>query len=102
MAGGSSLRYGSKVTQPYKKGEQMNLSQLSALGKVGGVPGIALGATVVVLGSVLGVTDIVPEAWRGPLVSAVALGSIVFCGLALAGWIRGSRGGEQIAKTDGS
>lgn len=79
----------------------MDLSQLSGLGKVGGVPGIALGAAVLVLGTVLGLTDDIPVAWRGWLLLVVVLGAIAFCGLALAGWIRGTRGGPQIAATEG-
>ena len=56
----------------------MDLSQLSSLGKVGGVPGIALGAAVLVLGAVLGLTNSVPEAWRGPLLLVAAVGAIAF------------------------
>lgn len=79
----------------------MDLSQLSGLGKVGGVPGIALGAAVLVLGAVLGLTDVIPEAWRGPLLVVVALGAVGFAVLALVGWMRGSRAGEQVVRTEG-
>ena len=79
----------------------MDLSQLSSLGKVGGVPGIALGAAVLVLGAVLGLTDAVPIAWRGPLLLVIALGAVAFALLALSGWIRASRGGDQLAQTQG-
>jgi O-antigen ligase len=79
----------------------MDLSQLSSLGKVGGVPGIALGAAVLMLGAVLELTDAVPEAWRGPLLLVVTIGVVAFVGLALAGWIRSGHGGAQIARTDG-
>lgn len=79
----------------------MDLSQLSRLGKAGGVPGIALGAAVMVLGAVLGLTDAIPAAWRGPLLLVVALGAVVFGVLAVAGWIRSSRGGDQNANTEG-
>jgi O-antigen ligase len=79
----------------------MDLSQLSGLGKVGGVPGIALGAVVLVLGAVLALTDVLPEVWRGPLLLVVVLGTVALGGLALAGWIRGSRGDAQIATTEG-
>lgn len=72
----------------------MDLAQLSRLGKVGGVPGIALGAAVLVLGAVLGLTDAVPDAWRGPLLLVAALGAIAFAVLAL-------RGGSQTADTKG-
>jgi hypothetical protein len=72
----------------------MDLSQLSNLGKVGGVPGIALGAAVLVLGGVLGLTNAVPEAWRGPLLVVAALGAIAFGVMVL-------RSGSQIADTEG-
>ena len=39
----------------------MDLSQLSTLGKVAGVPGIALGAVVLLLGAVLAATNVLPE-----------------------------------------
>jgi hypothetical protein len=61
---------------------------------VGGVPGIALGAAVLVLGAVLGLTNAVPEAWRGPLLLVAALGAIGFGVLVL-------RGGSQVADTKG-
>jgi len=79
----------------------MDLSQLSNLGKVGGVPGIALGGAVLVLGAVLALTNAIPEAWRGPLLLAVVLGAVGFAVLAVAGWIRGSHAGDQIARTEG-
>jgi hypothetical protein len=79
----------------------MDLSQLSRLGKVGGVPGIALGVAVIVLSAVLGLTSTIPEAWRGPLLLITAIGAIAFTVLALVGWIRSSRGGAQIAATEG-
>ena len=72
----------------------MNISQLSKLGRVGGVPGIALGAGALVLVAVLGLTNVVQEAWRGPLLLVVVLGAIGFCILAL-------RGGSQNAETKG-
>jgi hypothetical protein len=72
----------------------MDLSQLSRLGKVGGVPGIAIGAAVLVLGGVLGLTGAVPEAWRGPLLLVVALGAVSFAVLVL-------RGGSQVAEANG-
>lgn len=80
----------------------MNLSQLSGLGRVGGVPAIALGTTALVLAAVLGLTDMVPATWRGPLLLAVALGAVAFGVLALLAWTRGSRVGEQVARTEGN
>jgi O-antigen ligase len=78
----------------------MDLSQLFKLGKVGGVPGIALGAAVLVLSAVLGLTNAVPDAWRGPLLLVIVLGAVGFAALALAGWMRASRGGDQVARTE--
>lgn len=78
----------------------MNLSQLAKLGKVGGIPGIALGAGVSVLLAVLAQTRWVPEAWRGPLLLFIALAALCLGVIALVGWIRG--GGDRIvAKTEG-
>jgi hypothetical protein len=79
----------------------MDLSELSKLGKVGGVPGIALGGAVLVLGAVLGLTNAIPDAWRGPLLLVVVCGAVGFAVLALAGWIRSSRAGDQVARTEG-
>lgn len=79
----------------------MDLSLLSKLGKVGGVPGIALGGAVLVLSAVLGLTSAIPEAWRGPLLLAVVLGAVGFAMLALIGWMRGSRAGDQVARAEG-
>lgn len=76
----------------------MDLSQLPKLGKVGGVPAIALGALVLILSAVLGVTDAIPLGWRGPLILAVAVGALGVAGLALVGWM-GAR--EQVAATAG-
>jgi len=79
----------------------MDLSQLSRLGKVAGVPGIALGAAVLVLGAVLAETGAVPEGWRGPLLIVVAVGAVLLAVLAVLGWAHGRRGGAQIATTRG-
>ena len=79
----------------------MNLMRLSELGKVGGIPGVALGAAVLVLGAVLGLTDAIPEAWRGPLLILVVLGAVSLAMLALAGWMRSSRAGAQTAISKG-
>jgi hypothetical protein len=80
----------------------MDLSQLTRLGKVGGVPGIALGGAVLVLGAVLGLTNAIPEAWRGPLLVVVVLGAVGFAVVALAGWMRASRAGDQVARAKGN
>jgi hypothetical protein len=78
-----------------------HLSQLSKLGRVGGVPGIALGGAVLVLSAVLGLTDLIPEAWRGPLLLVVVLGAVSFAVAALAGWMRNSSASDQVARTKG-
>jgi O-antigen ligase len=76
----------------------MDVSRLSGLGKVGGVPGIAIGAVVLVIGAVLALTDTLPEAWRGPLLVLTVLGALGLGALALVGWTRGR---EQVARADG-
>jgi hypothetical protein len=58
----------------------MDLSQLPKLGKVAGVPGIALG-TVMLLGAVLAATNVLPDGWRGPVMVVVVVG-VVFAGSA--------------------
>ncbi len=75
----------------------MDLSQLSRLGKVAGVPGIALGAVVLVLGAVLAATNTVPEGWRGPLLIVIAVGVVLLGTLAVRGWARGKQGDAQVA-----
>jgi len=79
----------------------MDISKLSDLGKVGGVPGIAIGAVTLLLGAVIELTDKIPEAWRGPLWLAVVLGAICTVVLALMGSIRSARAHDQIARTKG-
>jgi len=79
----------------------MDLSQLSKLGKVGGVPGIALGAVVLVLGGVLAAMDVLPEGWRGAVLTLVTIGILALGALALAGWMRGARAGAMVARTEG-
>lgn len=76
----------------------MDLSQLPKLGKVGGVPGIAIGALVMILGAMLGLTDVIPLGWRGPLFLVAALGTLGVAVLALVGWMRAR---DQIAATEG-
>ena len=76
----------------------MDLSQLTGLGKVGGVPGIAIGAAVLVLGAVLALTNTLPEAWRGPLLVITVLGAV---GLGVLAMVGSMRGREQIARAEG-
>jgi hypothetical protein len=78
----------------------MDISSLENLGKVGGIPGIAIGAATLILGTVLALTDI-PSAWRGPLLLITILGAIAFAILALVGWMRASRAAPQRASTEG-
>ena len=79
----------------------MDLSALAKLGKVGGIPGVALGAVAVVLTAVLNQTGALPEPWRGPI-DALCIASVVLLGLVVAiGWARGQRPGAQIANARG-
>lgn len=81
--------------------DQMDVSQLSKLGRVAGVPGIALGAVVLLLGAVMTATNTLPDGWRGPALIIIILGSILLGVLAVLGWISGARGNSQIARTEG-
>ena len=45
----------------------VDISQLPKLGKIAGVPGIALGVVVLLLGAVVAAVDILPQAARPPL-----------------------------------
>jgi L-lactate permease len=69
----------------------MNLSQLPQLGKVAGVPGIALGVVALLSGGVLETTGVLPEAWRGPVSVAIVVGAVLMGVLALIAWSRGTR-----------
>ncbi len=79
----------------------MDIAQLSGLGKVAGVPGIALGVAALVLGAVVEAAGVLPEAWRGPVFVVLVLGAVFLGGLALFGWVRSTRAGPQIARTEG-
>ncbi len=76
----------------------MDLSQLFGLGKIAGVPGIALGVVALVLGWVLDVAGVLPEAWRGPVLTAIVAGAVLLGVLAIRAWA-GSR--AQTARTQG-
>jgi hypothetical protein len=75
----------------------MDISQLPKLGKVAGVPGIALGAVVLLIGAVLAATGALPEGWRGPVAIAVVVGIILLAAIT----IRAYRADAQIASTGG-
>ena len=66
-----------------------------------GVPGIALGAVVLLLGAVLAATNVLPEGWRGPVMVVVVVGVVLLGVLAVRGWARGNRADAQIAITQG-
>jgi hypothetical protein len=76
----------------------MDLSRLTAVGKVEGVPGIALAAAVLILGAVLGLTEALPAPWRGPLLTIVAVGALILAMLGVVGWMRSRL---QIAEATG-
>jgi len=79
----------------------MDLSLLEKLGKVASVPGIALGALVLVLLAILNSVGALPEAWRGPITIVIAVGVLLLALLAVAAWARGQRAGAQIARAEG-
>lgn len=80
----------------------VDVSELSKLGKVAGVPGIAIGAVVLVIGASLALTDTLPPGWHGPVLMASIIGILILGGIALLGWSRGNRAGAQIARTEGN
>jgi hypothetical protein len=77
----------------------MDLRGLPDLGKVAGVPGIALGVAALILGAVLALTEALPEPWRGPLLTVVVIGALLLSLLAVIGWMRGR---EQFARAEGT
>ena len=79
----------------------MDISQLHKLGEVGGVPGIAIGAAVLIIGAVIAAAGVLPDAWRGPVLLASVVGAVLLGGLALVGWIRGARAGSMVAVATG-
>ena len=79
----------------------MDLSQLPDLGTVAGVPDIALGAVVLLLGAVLAATNVLPEGWRGPVMVVVVVGVVLLGVLTVRGWACGNRADAQIAFTQG-
>jgi hypothetical protein len=78
----------------------MDLSQLPKLGKVAGIPGIALGVFVLVAGAVITASGILPDAWRGPLFGILAVGAVILAALAIRAGA-GGRHDTQIATTQG-
>ena len=79
----------------------VDFSLLRWLGKTAGVPGIALGVVVLLLGAVVAAIGILPEGWRGPVAVVVIVGAVLLGVLAVLGWARGTRGGAQVAHTEG-
>ena len=79
----------------------VDISQLPKLGKIAGVPGIALGVVVLLLGAVVAAVGILPEGWRGPVAVVVIVGAVLLGVLAVLGWARGTRGGALVARTEG-
>jgi hypothetical protein len=79
----------------------MDISQLPKLGKVAGVPGIALGVVVLVLGAVVAASNLLPEGWRGPVMVIVVAGVVLLAVLAIRSWARGTRGDAQVATSEG-
>jgi len=79
---------------------RVDISQLPKLGKIAGVPGIALGVVVLLLGAVVAAAGVLPEGWRGPVIVVIIVGTMLLGVLAVLGWARGTRGGAQVARTE--
>lgn len=77
----------------------VDVSALAKLGKVAGVPGIALGVTAMVLGMIAEASGVLPEEWRGPVLIVIVLGAIGLGVLALLGWLCAS---AQVGHSEGA
>jgi hypothetical protein len=85
----------------------MNLSQLTGLGKIAGLGGIALGVVVLLVRPVIEQSATLPEATRGWLLLTIAIGAFVIGALGMAFWVLGGRPAPQppdpqVARTAGA
>jgi hypothetical protein len=67
----------------------VDLSELSKLGKVAGVPGIALGVVACIVVTIVAATETLSDPWRGPIVMVLVIGAILLVGLTLVVWSSG-------------
>ncbi|MEA1675326.1 hypothetical protein [Nitrospirillum sp. BR 11163] len=80
----------------------MDLSQLQKLGKVAGVPGIALGVIALALYAIAGHVDAVPETWRGPILAiGIIITTVAGLAIVLAAWVKGAQASTQVARAEG-
>ncbi|MDZ5647055.1 hypothetical protein [Nitrospirillum sp. BR 11828] len=79
----------------------MGLSQLHKLGKVAGVPGIALGVIALSIYAIAGHIDTVPEAWRGPALIVGIVATVAGLAIVLVAWVKGAQASTQVARTVG-
>ena len=79
----------------------MDLTSLRGLGKVAGVPGIALGVGLLLMSAVVAATDITPEAWRGQILTAVVASGTLLALAGVIGWMRTNQGNKQTGETTG-
>lgn len=80
----------------------MDLSQLPKLGKVAGVPGIALYVIALVLGAVVDGSGALPEGWRGPIWLVLVVGMVAIGILAVGAGSRARGARAQAARAIGT
>ncbi len=79
----------------------MELSGLAKLGRICGLPGLGLGVVLFIFGDSLKNLGLLPENWRGPVVTLIIVSVTLLATGALGGWLLRQRGSAQIAKTEG-
>ena len=79
----------------------MDIAQLELLGKVAGIGGIAIGAVVLVVRSIIAKTSGMPSKQRATTLRLVAIGAFVIGALGIGAWVIADMNGGQHASTQG-
>jgi hypothetical protein len=80
----------------------MDISSLSKLAETAGLPGVALGVTVLVLLAAVNKAGVLPKTWRGPVFVVIVAGAALLGVLTIVGFTANSRSaGPQTAHTKG-
>jgi len=80
----------------------VDIAQLELLGKVAGIGGIAIGAVVLVVRSVVAKTSEIPAEQRAASLRLVAIGAFVIGALGIGAWVIAGVNGGQHASTRGA